>query len=467
MSPAPLKILFISAEAAPYVKVGGLADVAGALPQALRDLGHDVRLFVPRYGSIDPVRWQLQKIIDRLPTPMDWRTREECQILATPDGKALFVENQHFFGSRFDVYGHGDDVERFVLFCRAALEACRAADWRPDVVHAHDWHAAAAIRLHWSNPKRGGLVFTIHNMAHQGRMGADKWPLLGVYDAHGPLNVMEQAIYTADVITTVSPTYAREILRPEYGEGLDHMLREKSHRLVGIVNGIDMNQWSPAQNPNWHVDAFDLGGKARCKAWLQKVMGLPVRTDVPIIGVVTRLDAQKGIDLILGGLPVILQQTDAQIVVLGSGRGDYEQAIRHATIFHPTRVANYVGFNAALARDIYAGSDMFLMPSLFEPCGLSQMIAMRYGTLPVARATGGLVDTITDRWSPEGTGYLFGDYSVDAMLGALGRALAHYQSRNGWEEAMLRGMTQDFSWRNSARLYSQVYERAMQLRIQE
>lgn len=458
-----MRVLFIAAEATPFVKVGGLADVAGALPQALRRLGVEARLFLPRYGTVDPVRWGLTKVLDNFPTPMDWR-HEHCQMLATPDGHTFFLENDFFHGSRFQVYGAGDDVERFVLFCRGALEAVRYMGWTPDVVHAHDWHAAAAIRLHWAARGRGALVFTVHNMAHQGRVGREKWPLLGVYDAGGGLNLMEQAIYTADVVTTVSPTYAVEIKQPQYGEGLDHMLRQRQDRLVGILNGIDPDAWDPVTLPQWGPERFDLRGKMRCKTWLQSQVGLPVREDVPLIGVVTRLDTQKGIDLILGGLHDIIHYSNAQVVVLGSGRGDYEDAFRAASAYNPDRIWSYIGFNAGLARDIYAGSDIFLMPSLFEPCGLSQLIAMRYGTLPVARATGGLVDTVTDMSHPDGVGYLFSHYTVDAMLGALGRAILDYQNRHRWEGAMWRAMNRNFSWDIAAERYREAYDWALSLR---
>ncbi|MEW6277680.1 MAG: glycogen/starch synthase [Candidatus Eremiobacterota bacterium] len=460
-----MNVLFLAAEAAPYVKVGGLGDVAGAMPAALRREGVDVRLMVPRYGTIDPGRWKLKKYMDNFEVWMDWR-REECQLWGTQDADTLFVENQYFFGSRPSVYGHGDDAERFVLFCRAALEACRLSGWVPDVVHAHDWHSAAAVRMHWAASHRAGLVFTIHNIAHQGMFAPEKWPLIGVYDAHGPLNLMEQAIWAADLVTTVSPTYAYEIQRPEYGFGLEHQLRERSHRLVGILNGIDVDSYNPATDrtlaTNFH--AGDLRGKARCKADLQRRVGLPVRPEVPLVGVVSRLDDQKGIRLIVEALPYLVSLSNVQVMVLGSGHEPYEQAFHQATVHHPDRIANFIGFNADLARQIYAGSDMFLMPSWFEPCGLSQMLAMRYGTLPVARSTGGLVDTIEDRSRPDGTGYLFGPYDVGSMLGALGRAVNDYRDRRSWEDAMRRAMSQDFSWTRSARSYLGVYNWALELR---
>jgi len=459
-----MKILFLGAEGTPYVKVGGLGDVAGALPQALRQLGLDVKLFLPRYGTVDPGRWKLKKVLDNFPVWMDWR-REECQLLAAENGHDYFIENAYFFGSRGSVYGHDDDAERFVLFCRAALEACRISGWWPDVVHAHDWHSAAAIRMLWASSPRPAMVFTIHNLAHQGLFVPSKWPLIGVYDGRGPLNLMQQALYSTDVITTVSPTYAEEIKRHEYGFGLDWMLRERSHRLVGIVNGIDTDVWNPETDPELpaRFSMQDLRGKAACKAALQRQMGLAERPDAPLIGVVSRLDDQKGIRLIVDSLGDLVALTNAQLIVLGSGYGPYEDAFRRATHYHGDRIANWIGFNASFAHLVYAASDIFLMPSSFEPCGISQMIAMRYGTLPVARSTGGLVDTVLDRSHPDGTGYMFSHFEKGAMLWALGRALRDYYHRESWEEAMRRAMSRDFSWDRSAQHYGQVYHWAREL----
>lgn len=460
-----MKVLFLAAEAAPFVKIGGLADVAGALPAALRSLGVDVRLFLPRYGVINPAQLGLVKVLDNYSTPLDWR-HEECQLLMTPDGNTMFVENHQFFGSRSRVYAENDDAERFVLFCRAALLACLHTGWIPDVIHAHDWHAAAAVRIAAAAPGRPALVFTIHNIAHQGYYGPDKWPLIGVHDGQGGLNLMDQAIRATDVITTVSPTYAEEIRRPDYGMGLDGLLRWRADRLVGIVNGIDTNDWNPMTDMRiaapFSVDNLD--GKAYCKARLQEITGLPQRAHAPLMGVVTRLDGQKGIELIIQSFHDILHYSQAQLVILGSGADSYEYSIRMAAIGNPSRVACWIGFNAGLAREIYAGADMFLMPSNFEPCGLAQMIAMRYGTLPVARATGGLVDTVSDRSHVDGTGYLFGDYTKDAFEGAMGRALLDYRHRPSWVAAMRRAMLRDFSWERSARTYVETYNWALALR---
>ncbi len=456
-----MKVLLLVTEAVPYVKVGGLGDVAGALPQALRRAGAEVRVIMPRYGLLDPQALGLRQVRGNFPVTMDWR-REECQLWEDPRTGMWFLENQYFFGSRHLVYGNGDEVEQFVLFCRAALEACQLEGWVPDVVHGHDWPAAAAIRLHWAAPGRAGLVFTVHNLAHQGAQRPDGWPLLGVYDGRGAMNLMQQALFCADLITTVSPTYAREIQTPELGFGLDGQLRERADRLVGILNGLDLESWDPSTDQALpaRYGPGELSGKRICKQALQREMGLPVE-EVPLIGVVSRLDFQKGIDLLVGGLEEILETTSAQVVVLGSGEQGLEDALRRASAANPTRIAAWLGFSAPLSRRIYAGADLFLMPSLFEPCGLSQMIAMRYGTLPVARATGGLVDTIVDCARPEGFGYLFGPYQREAMLEALGRALVDYTDSESWDAARNRAMLADFSWDRAARSYLEVYSRAL------
>lgn len=454
-----MKILFLAAEAAPYVKVGGLGDVAGALPAALRRLGHDVRLVMPRIGKIDPKKFGLVKHLDEFKVKMDWRN-ETCLLMEEPGSGTYFVENQYFFGSRFQVYGCGDEVEQFVLFCRAALEACRIEGWTPDIIHANDWHTAAALRLAWAAPSHPGLVFTIHNMAHQGNQRPDGWPLLGVYDGHGPMNLMEQAIYCADKVTTVSPTYAEEIRRPEFGCGLDWILRSKGENLCGIVNGIDTASYNPASDPviaaNYTADS--LMGKDACKRDLLRRFNLP-ENDAPVLGMVSRLDFQKGVDLLLSSIEDIVNYSDFKIIVLGSGNHDLENQVNAAAARYPRQVACYIGFNASLARSVYAGSDMFLMPSAFEPCGLSQLIAMRYGTLPIARATGGLVDTIMDNRSGWGTGYLFSDYSPEAMLTALGKAQEHFiYCPTLWHESVVRAMKQDLGWDRSAEEYSRLYQ---------
>ncbi len=461
-----VKVLFLSAEAVPYVKVGGLGDVAGSLPSALRALGHDVHFMMPAYGLLNRQALGLELLHDSFMVDMDWR-RENCQLWHNPKTGDRFITNSYFFDSRFQVYGCGDEIEQFVLFCRAALEACRIEGWQPDIIHANDWHTAAAIRLAWADPKRPALVYTIHNLAHQGNSYPNGWPLLGVYDGHTNMNLMQQAIYSADVVTTVSPSYAKEILDPANSFGLDNDLRAKGDHLVGVLNGIDTESYNPATDKhlaaNYAVD--NLQGKARCKKYLQTDMGLAEDPKAPIIGMVCRLDFQKGVELLLETVDRIVRYSNAQVCVLGSGDPRLEDGLRRATERNLGRVANFIGFDGGLARQVYAGCDILLMPSRFEPCGLSQMIAMRYGTLPVAHSVGGLRDTIVDVRADreKGCGYLFEGYDRERMMEALFAALADYNDNHeAWSKSMEVAMKRDFTWRNAAVEYEKVYELALQ-----
>ena len=462
-----MKVLFLAAEAVPYVKVGGLGDVAGSLPQALRQRGHDVRLVMPAYGLLDREKLGMKRLLDSFTVNMDWR-HETCQLWYNPKTGDRFVTNSYFFDSRRQVYGCGDEVEQFVLFCRAALEACRLEGWEPDIIHANDWHTAAAIRLAWALPKHPGLVFTIHNMAHQGNQAPRSWPLLGVYDGQTDMNLMQQAIYSADMVTTVSPTYAKEIVGPEGGFGLDGDLRAKGDRLVGVLNGLDVESFDPAHDKDITAtySPKDLLGKAQCKKAFQKEVGLEVNAKAPLVGMVSRLDHQKGIDLVLQAIDDIIKYSNAQVYVLGSGDGNLENEVRLMSYRHKGRVANFIGYNGKLARKVYAATDIFLMPSSFEPCGLSQLIAMRYGSVPVVHAVGGLADTVFDVRTDKvnGCGYLFREYSPESMKNALFAAFDAYEKHPElWEKYMLTGMKRNFSWDKAAAEYEKVYRRAIGL----
>lgn len=472
-----MRILFVAAEASPYVKVGGLADVAGALPDALRGLGHDVRVVLPRYRQLreagvpveGPLTGSFLPVGERAEEMRVWRVAGRATPHLLLDIPAAF--------ERPAIYGDRDDDRRFILFARgvlALLQHLREAEgWYPDVVHAHDWHAALVLEYLRTTHAYAfggvGTVLTIHNLAYQGRFNPFTLALAGLTEGGmvenglgagvaGAFNFLARGILRADVITTVSPTYAREIRTHEYGEGLDGLLRSRGDRVVGILNGIDVQTFDPATDGRIaaRYSAAQPDGKAACKAALQRACGWPEAPQRPLIGVVARLVEQKGFDLLEAVIPWLMRETDAQLVVLGSGRPHLEDAFRRHAGRHPDRIAVRVAFDETFAQQIYAGSDFFVMPSRFEPCGLGQMIALRYGSVPVVRATGGLDDTVREGW--EGNGFRFHPYDARHLAEALGRALAAYRDRDGFALLRQRGMREDNSWAHAAEAYGRVYE---------
>jgi starch synthase len=476
----PRRILILASEAAPFAKTGGLADVVGSLPKALADRGHDVRVVMPAHADIERGarvgRWGLKASPVLLRVPIGGALVEAGVFEATLPGSTVpifFIAERNLF-DRPQIYGYDDDPYRFAFFSRAALDLVVAAlGWRPNVVHAHDWHAAPAIawlatagRL---DPRYRGLatVFTIHNLLHQGRgprsalayLGIDAPPL--VEEGPSSTNFMARAIYHATMINTVSPTYAREILTPVYGEGLDSLLRYRHFDVHGILNGLDYDIWNPATDT--HIastyDASTVEKRAVNKRALQQQLGLGV-ADVPLVTMVTRLDAQKGLDIAGHATHLLLNAIagEAQFAVLGSGAPEFETMFRHLAAYHSRKMAAIVRYDAALAPLMYAGSDLFLMPSRFEPCGLGQMIAMRYGSVPVVRQTGGLADTVHEGE----TGFSFVDYTSDALWQALARAVGTWRhDRSGFQQIRQRGMVADFSWAASAAGYDQLFEWAI------
>jgi starch synthase len=489
MSTDQLRILLLAAEMVPFAKTGGLADVVGALPKALRAQGHDVRVILPRYGRIDPQRFGLQPATGPYPVPMDDRSVDATLLKTDVDSPAgefpvYFVDNDHYY-AREGIYMYEDDADRFIFFCRAALEGLRQIDWRPDVIHCHDWHTAIVPNwlktVYRDDPFFTGIacVYTIHNLAYQGIFGHRVLEIAGVDEfeflAHTDMphlndavDFMGRGVYYADIITTVSETYAGEILTPERGEGLDPLLRDRREQLFGVLNGIDTEINDPASDPHIaaHYSASDLSGKALCKADLQREAGLPERPEVVLVGAISRLADQKGFDLIDAILETLLRDHDIQIVILGTGDQRYHDRLTHLRALYPERLALFLTFKAALAQKIYAGSDLFLMPSRYEPCGLGQMIALRYGTVPVVRATGGLADTVQD-YDPAtnmGNGFAFRAYEPLALYGAIVRATEHYRDRETWRRLIERAMAADHSWAASARRYVELYRRAIALR---
>jgi starch synthase len=472
-----MDVLFVSAEVAPYSKTGGLGDVAGALPRALAARGHRVMVFTPRHGVVDPGSHRLEP----LPFPIEAGGQAAGLWVVRGEVPVFFLEHERWFGHRRGIYadpGHeyDDNAERFAFFCRAALALPRLIGFRPRIVHLHDWHAALCAWLlrheaggePWAAEARS--VFTIHNLAHQGDFPKEKVPALGLpwsafrYDQglefHDRLNFLKAGLVFADTLSTVSPGYAREILGPEQGEGLDPLLRQRAHQLHGILNGIDVAEWDPERDPHLpaHFGRGRLAGKARCKTALQKELGLPVRPEVPLLALVGRLADQKGLDIALGALPALLGQ-ELQVAQLGTGRPDYEQALHRLMQERPRQVQVRTHFDEGLAHRIEAGADLFLMPSRYEPCGLNQMYSLRYGTVPVVRAVGGLADTVEDfDGKRRGTGFCFFEYSAAALTTAVRRALDVYRDRKAWRGLMERGMAEDNSWARSAARYEQLFE---------
>jgi starch synthase len=487
VSSRPLQVLFVTPEAAPFAKTGGLGDVSGALPRALRARGMDVRVVMPLYAGMD---WNALEPLDgTLRVPTWWgvaRGGIRLGRLPRSDVPIYFLEYNRYFDRPF-LYGppgegYGDNLERFAFLSRGALELCRAIGFQPDVIHANDWQAALVPvyvnTVEWGRPLHGaGTVFSIHNMAYQGVTDGGAMFVTGLGREHyhpgefehfGALNLMKAAVRHANLLSTVSPTYAREIQTSSFGCGLDGPLRERGGDLVGILNGIDVEEWNPAADRYTPAPftAEDLSGKARCKAALQEEAGLPVDATRPVFGVIGRMVPQKGFDVLARCLDRILDW-DAQIVLLGNGEREAEHFFRSASARRPDRFKAWIGFDERLAHRIEAGSDFFLMPSRFEPCGLNQMYSLRYGTLPIVRATGGLVDTVQGYVEPtgEGTGFLFQDLTPEALANTVGWALSTWHDRPQHVEAMRRrGMALDHSWEAAAAAYERLYLRAWQKR---
>jgi starch synthase len=475
-----MRVAMLAPEVHPYAKTGGLADVLAALPRALSAVGIDVTVCLPGYRSALDAAPDAEPLL-ALHAPIGSRM-EPATILGVQGAAVptVLVRADRLF-DRAGLYGdgagaYGDNAERFAFFCRAALEWLRTVRPAPDVLHVHDWHAALAPAFLRATaplyPELAGVrsVLTIHNLAYQGRFPAREWHWLNL-DARyfapaflefwGDVSFLKAGIVFVDAVTTVSPRYAREIETPELGEGLDGVLRARRDRVRGILNGVDYAVWSPAADRHLPVPygPLTLDGKARCKAALQAEVGLAPRAAAPLLAVVSRLVEQKGVDLLLAALPECLGTADVQLAVLGTGAKRYESALGRLAADFPGRVAVRIGFDEPLAHRLMAGADVFLMPSRYEPCGLGQLYALRYGTVPVAHAVGGLDDTVAE-WEPArgtGTGFKFTPWTAPAFRAAIDRALAVRADAAGWRRLQLNGMTQDFSWAPAAREYARLY----------
>lgn len=468
-----MKVCFIAAEAAPFVKVGGLGDVIGSLPKALRELGVDARVILPLYSSIDRERFGLKykayQFVD-----LGWR-HSYCGIFETEvDGvPCYFVDNEQYF-NRDSIYGQADDGERFAFFSKAALEILPALDFKPDVVNVNDWHTAlSVIYLDVLKSREAEFykdmksVLSIHNIEFQGRFNPyEMGNLFGLenkyFDAliyNGDVNLLKGAIQLADRVNTVSETYAREILDPYFSYGLDKILTVEQGKLRGILNGIDVDKFNPKTDPmipvNYDLKTFE--DKVQNKLAFQKEMDLEVNADIPLIGMVTRLTHQKGIDLILQASEEILK-TGAQLAILGTGDAHYECALRSLEHYRHDRVRSILLFSNEMSAKIYAASDLFLMPSKTEPCGLSQLISMRYGTVPVVHRVGGLRDTIIPFTGVEGNGFTFESFQAGDMMDAIYRAVTcFYQSPDEWKQIIKNNLQKDVSWEQSAKKYLDLY----------
>ncbi|NCE65164.1 glycogen synthase GlgA [Pseudoflavonifractor sp. 524-17] len=471
-----MNILFTSSEVAPFIKTGGLADVAGSLPKALAAAGHDIRVILPLYDGIGQEWREKMTYLFNFHVYLAWRT-PYCGIFELKqDGVTYyFVDNEYYF-KRSGLYGHFDDGERFAFFSRAVVEVPAQLDWHPDVIHCNDWQTALTpiylLEERTRTPQLYGTksVFTIHNIEYQGRYGRglleDLFGLNSGYfhehmvAYHGDINLMKGAIYAADYVTTVSPTYAGELQYAFYAHGLEGVVSDNRHKLRGILNGIDMDLYNPTAEGSLAApySAEDLSGKAACKAALQQAVGLRQDPNVPVIACISRLVDHKGFGMITSAIHKIMAM-DVQMVVLGTGDWNYEEAFRQAQMQYPGRFSANIMYSAALSTAIYSGADLFLMPSIAEPCGLSQMIAMRYGTLPVVRETGGLKDTVVPYGVPNDNGFSFANVNPHDMVWVLGQAVdLYYNDKERWQVLQRNGMTRDFSWSQSALDYVQIYK---------
>ncbi|MBX7100381.1 MAG: glycogen synthase [Myxococcaceae bacterium] len=478
----PMRLLYLTSEMAPFAKTGGLADVMGALPKQLHRMGHNVQVFLPAYASIDRKKYPFQKADGLEPLDLSLgqhRYRITYATVQVP-GSSLrvhLVQCPALYG-RPGIYSSApDEHRRFLALSYAALEACRQVGFAPDVVHCNDWQTAlvpmALKTIYARDPVLGRArsLLTIHNLMYQGAFPGDvvnDTRLMPAVDRFhqdqlkaGVVNFLLHGVLYADGITTVSPTYSREIQTPEHGAGLDHLLRQRSSTVVGVLNGVDYSEWSPETDrliPH-HFSADDLSGKERDKEVLLGKLGLPYQPGVPVLGVVSRLASQKGLDLLLDVIPWVLQRHGVQLVVLGNG--DKRLAGRFTTLQHtfPRQVCFYEGFSNELAHLIEAGADIFLMPSRYEPCGLNQLYSLRYGTVPVVHKTGGLADSVQlfDPRTGTGTGFPFDQHDQPGLRWGIEAALRVYQDRPAWRQLQKNGMAQDFSWEKQARLYERLY----------
>lgn len=470
------KVIFLGSEAAPFIATGGLADVMGSLPKSLaQDCNLDVSVILPLYSNISQEYKSQFKFLVNFNVSVGWRW-QYCGVyfLEYQGVKFYFIDNEYYFKREGNIYGFYDDGERFAFFSRAALDTISRLNIYPDILHCNDWQTAASIiflkgmYFNDKNYRKIKTVFTIHNIEYQGKFNLDTFESLFGFSQNifnfvefdGCVNLMKGAIEMSDYVTTVSPTYANEIKYSYFAHGLQSIIIRNEHKLTGILNGIDVDYYNPESDKylfsNYSVN--DLSGKAICKSELQKMLALPVRKDVPIVALITRLVSHKGLDLVKDTIENFLTQ-DVQVVILGKGEVGYENYFQHLSYTYKGKCATIIAFNQDLSRKIYSGADIFLMPSKMEPCGLSQMIACRYGTVPVVRETGGLNDSIKSYSGNEGNGFTFHDYNAHDMLYTLNQAIRTYKNPNTWADVRNKAMTSDFSWNSQAKKYVELYNK--------
>jgi starch synthase len=479
---AALKLCILSSEILPYAKTGGLADVAGALIQNLRTLGHEVHAFMPLYASVRAAHPELQPVLGVQLLPLvigGTQYRFSLQTASFPgtDAAMYFIDCPELYDRASLYTGDPDEHRRFLLFTRAALESCRRLGTAPDIFHCNDWHSALlplymkTLYASDSLLARSRSVLTIHNIGYQGIMPGAAAADLGLADpeswldpddlTHGIINSLKIGLKFADLVTTVSPTYAQEISTGPLGMGMQATLRARADRVIGILNGVDYRDWDPRHDPHLtvHFGPQDLRGKLANKEQLIAASHLDMAVSRPLVGMVTRLAEQKGIDLLIDALPAMLQERDFGLVVLGSGDARYMAFFDGLARRFPARVAFRTGYDESLAHLIEAGSDIFLMPSRYEPCGLNQMYSLRYGTIPIVRNTGGLADSVQhfDPASGVGTGCVFNDYDAAAVRWAIGTTLDWYGDSTSWRRLMQNAMAQDFSWTRQILKYDELY----------
>ncbi len=471
------KILMCSSEVAPFAKTGGLGDVLGALPQSLAALGHDVRVIMPKYGCIPEEFREKMEFLFYTYVPLGWR-RKYCGLFQLKQNGVTyyFTDNEYYFGDPY-LY-KWNDLERFAFYDKACLEVIKTLDFKPDVIHCHDWQAGMVPVLLNAYYVRDEFyhgiktMFTIHNLRYQGIYStdvvADFFSLSPDFftddklEFHGCANLLKGGIVYSDYVTTVSPTYAEEIKTPLGGEKLDGLLFARSNSLSGIINGIDYSVYNPQTDPylyeNYTVRSVGTRKKIN-KMKLQEQLGLPVDGEKAMVAIISRLVDQKGFDLIAEAMNDLMQ-LDMQLVVIGTGEARYEEMLRHAAWCNPTKVSANIMFSNDLAHKLYAAADLFLMPSLFEPCGLSQLISFAYGTIPVVRETGGLKDTVVpyNKYTGEGNGFSFGPYNAHDMVHTLHMALEHFGDKEVWNNLVKTAMKQKFSWDGSAKEYENIYK---------